>query len=535
MEANGALIYLLGGVAVFMYGIRLLSDHLKRLTENNVRDIFAQLSGKNYLAVLLGILLTIVMQSSGAVTSLLVSLGRAQIINLAQVMGVVIGTAVGSTLTVQLISFNITEWGFGLFTLGFFLFFVAKSHKLKSICAIGMGFGMILWGLEFMQSASNLLKSYPLLLEIFEELNRYPFWSFVVATLFSGFVHSSAVTIGLAMSFAAGGLINLEAAWYWIYGANLGTTSTALMMAVGGNYIGRRIAWAHFFYKLCGVAIFWFFTSQIATWMLGFDSTIIRSIANGHTLFNIVIALIFYPFIPIGVNLIEKLIQPRRGEMGFRAKYLREGEEVPFLVYSQAKREALRLGDLVKHMVEDSILLLKSKNEELEELLKEQDNKVDLLNHQIKMHLVELGGQGTKDLGKSILEVIDFASEFESAADVVVRSIIRLAAKKHSLKLEFSKDGWQEIENFHRAVVETISVSMACFNLENKEVSEKLITMKGKLKGLERQMRESHVERLNLGLKQSIDTSEIHMDVLSEYRRISSLVSSHAYNYRVRE
>ncbi|MCB0393039.1 MAG: Na/Pi cotransporter family protein [Bdellovibrionales bacterium] len=528
MSETSALVTLLGGVAVFMFGMNLASDHLKRLAENRVRDLLGRISNRNYLSIFVGVLLTIILQSSGAVTSLLVSLGRAKVVTLMEVMGVIIGTAIGSTLTVQLISFKVTEFGFGIFAFSFAVYFVVQKSIPKSIASVCMGFGMIFWGLQLMSDGTNVLRENTFLLSAFKTLNDFPIWTMLITTAFTGFVHSSAVVIGLAMSLATSGIITFHDAMYWVYGANIGTTSTALLAAIGGNYVGRRVAWAHFWYKVGSVLVLIGFTSQFVELVDSFSANIGRGIANAHTLFNILAAVIFYPFIPLGVKLITKYIVPKESEQDFKVKFLEDKIEEPLVVIAQARREALRMADIVSAMVCDSITLFKSYNVDLTTSIGDRDNQVDLLHREIKMHLVDLSR--IKGLGSDILELIDFTSDLESAADVVDGGLRRLASKKHRLKLEFSKEGWSDLTQLYSGVIDLMKLSIASFELRDKELAEKVISKKRELRKLERRLRESHIERLNRRLKESMNTSEIHLDVLAEFRRISGLITNHAYN-----
>jgi phosphate:Na+ symporter len=391
-----------------------------------------------------------------------------------------------------------------------------------------MGFGLIFWGLEIMSMGTNVLKNNELLISSFQTLSQYPIWAVLITMTFTGFVHSSAVVIGLAMSLALNGVISFYDAMFWVYGANIGTTSTALMTAIGGNYIGRRVAWAHFWYKVGTVILFVGFTEHFMKFVALFSDNVGREIANAHTLLNIISALIFYPFIPLGVKLITKYIVPKPNEKSFKVKFLDDRSTEPLVIISQAKREAMRMADIVLGMVQDSISLFRAQNPDLIQSVLDRDNQVDLLHREIKMHLVELN-RATGGRGRDVVELIDFTSDLESAADVVDGRLRRLAQKKQNLKVEFSTQGWAEIQELQKGVVELMKLAIASFELHDRELSKKVILKKRELRALERKLRESHIERLNQGLRESMNTSEIHLDVLAEYRRISGLVTNHAY------
>lgn len=530
-ESHSSLMFLAGGMAIFMYGMKIASDYLQKLAANKTRSLMAKLSEKRILAVLVGVALTALLQSSGAVTSMLVGLGTAKVISLPQVMGVIVGTAIGSTLTVQLISFNISQYGLGIFFFSFMVFLLQTKRVIKNIAAVFMGFGLIFFGLELMAYGTIVFKSNPLLIEQIRHLSENPLLAIIVTSAFTAFIHSSSAVIGLAMSLAMGQVITVMDAMYWVYGANIGTTSTALMAAINANYIGKQVAWAHFFYKVGSVLIMYFATEPFVSFVCGASPNYARCIANLHTFFNVISAVMFFPFINVGSRAMEKLIPKSAGDQEFSTKFIHsETYNTPALALAHAQREILRMGDIVLSMVRDSMDLFKGENPELVDSIRERDNQVDLLNREIKLFLVKFETGSTVGVAKNVLQMIDFCSDIEAAADVVDKGICELSRKKQALKLDFSPQGWTELCDFHKTVVEIVSLSLSAAHLNDAELAKQVIEKKRKLRVKEKELRESHLFRLNQGLKESINTSSIHMDLLSELRHCVSLIVNHAYN-----
>lgn len=530
VENHGAVSFILGGLALFMFGMSFASDNLQRLGANQIRKLFNKVSGRNYLAILIGMAMTFFLQSSGAVTSMLVGLGTAEVCNLAQAMGIIVGTAIGSTFTVQLISFNIVQYGLPILAISYMFYFAAKRRIFKDILGVFVGFGMLFCGLELMSAGTAILKNYHYVTEAFLELNKNPLAAIIVTTLFTGLVHSSAVTIGLAMSLATSGIITFQDSLYWVYGANIGTTSTALMAAVGSNYIGKQVAWAHFFYKFGAFFIFYFFTSEINDFFLGWNDDVVRAIANAHTLLNVASALLFYPFINPASKMIQQLFPKSADEKDFKTEFITmETYESAELAYAQARREALRMGDIVLGMLKDSIELFREDDPDLFESIKNRDNQVDLLQREIKLYLAQMADK-TQDLGKPIVRLITYVSDLEHAGDVIDNGLLVLAKKKQALKLEFSHEGWSEIREMHARVVEAATMSLSCFHLQDKELANRVIEKKRDLRKYELKLKESHIDRLNKGLAESINTSSIHLDLLSDFRRIVGLLTNYAYS-----
>lgn len=517
------------GVALFLLGMKMASENLQKLAANRIRDIIGSLAKKPHLGILLGMALTIVLQSSGAVTSMLVGLGSARVITLQQVMSVILGTAIGSTLTVQILSLNISQYGLGLFAIGFFVQFLAKNRQVKAIMSVLMGFGLLFWGLELLQHGTEQLKHVETFGSLLNQLKQNVFITILITAIFTAIVQSSAVTIGLAMSLAGSGFLNLHDTVYWIFGANIGTTATALIASLGGNYVGRQVAWAHCFYKLASVLIFFPFANFLADIVT--SDVVQRDVANINTLFNLLAAIVFFPGIRKGAVLVERYFPPAQHELDYSVKFLKKKDwESPSVVIAHAEREVLRLADVVMSMVENSLELFRHENQELIDSIRKRDDRADLLAREINLYLAQHLEEAPEPHQMQMMRIMNYATDLEAAADVVDNQLLELASKKHHLKVEFSPEGWTELEEMHRAVAQIAALSISCFQRQDMDLAAKVIFHKRNVRKLEKRMRESHISRLVKGRPESINTSSIHFDVLGEYRRLVGLLSNHVYS-----
>lgn len=527
---NSFFIILISGVALFLYGMGLASSSLEKIMAGKITNLLNRLSQSKFLAILTGVVLTTLMQSSGAVTSMLVGLGSARVVNLRQVMGVIIGTAIGTTLTVQLISLDLSQYALPVFAISFAFYFKAKKTIFKNLSLAFMGFALLFFGLKLVTVAAHHFAENPMLTEFFQSVRDNPGYSLLISIVFCAFVQSSAITIGLAMSLAAVKAITFYDAMIWVYGANIGTTSVALIAAAGGNYIGRQVAWANFFYKTISVLIFYPFTQIFIDFLLSFDTTISRSIANAHLIFNILSAIIFFPFINKGAALIEKMF-PKSASEEFGTEFVNmDTYQSSALAVSYANREIMRTADIVLGMIKDSIRLFETNDPKDFDSIKDRDNKVDFLYRETKMFLLDHANKSNTVVHQNVMNMIMFLSDLERAADAIDINILALAIKKNALKLEFSGEGWNEIRNMHEQVVKVAAMAVNAY--QNRELCEDAIQLKRELAKMEITLRENHISRLNRGLNTSINTSSIHLDLLSEYRRIASLLVNHAYSQR---
>ncbi len=527
---NSYLVILFGGVCIFLYGMSIASQSLEVLMSGRISLLLNRLSSSHFLAIVIGISLTTLLQSSGAVTSMLVGLGSAKVISLPQVMGVIIGTAIGSTLTVQLISLDLGQYALPTLILAFSVYFFSKKPGLKTIASVFIGFSFLFLGLQLISTAAHHYSNLESLKDTIQVVKSNPHLSLFLSIVFCAFVQSSAVTVGLVMSLVQAGVLTLDDAMFWVYGANIGTTSTALIAAVGSNHIGRQVAWAHFFYKSLSVVIFLIgpIHDQFVKLLQQFQTSAAREVANGHLIFNLLSAAIFFPFIRPASRFIEKLF-PKNPKEDFTAEYLSMNNyQSTALAVSYANREIMRTADIVLSMIQDSLNLFDHADPSLIESIKDRDNKVDYLYRETKMFLLDHANKSSTAVHQGIMNMIMFLSDLERAADSIDINLVTLAIKKNALKLEFSREGWDEIKQMHAQVIRVASMAINAYN--NKELCEEAIQLKRDLARLEIQLRENHISRLNRGLRESINTSSIHLDLLSEYKRMASLLCSHAYN-----
>ncbi len=525
---HSALIMTLGGVAIFMLGMNIASENLQKLASDRIRDIVTFMAKKPIYGVFLGIGLTMILQSSGAVTSMLVGLGSAGMISLSQVMSVILGTALGSTITVQILSFDIAKFGLPVFAVFFFVNYLTRRRTLKTFAAAMMGFGMLFFGLEVIRIGTEGLGSMDQFQQLVQTLKENPWASVMLAAFFTAVVASSAVTILLGMTLTAHGQITLADCVYWIFGANIGTTATALIAAAGGNYVGRQVAWAHSLYKIASVILFFPFASQIAE--LFSTGVVERDIANINTAYNLVAALVFLPFVKKGADFVEKLFPPHHDEVQFSVRYLKKSDwESPSVTMAHAEREAFRMSDIVTSMIEDSLTLFRREDPELIESIRRRDDNADLLARELNLYLAQQIEKADENLRNQMLNLMYWVTDLEAAADVVDNQLLELAQKKHLLKVDFSDDGWKDLVEISNAVAQIAHMAIACYQTQDKDLAAKVIFHKRNIRKLEQKMRENHVTRLVKGTPESIRTSSIHLDVLGEYRRIVGLLSNHVY------
>jgi phosphate:Na+ symporter len=523
------LLALFGGTALLLYGIRLSGDSLQRAIGGRLRQMLTVMSRTRLAAVVSGALVTSIIQSSAATTLMLIGFVAAGLMTFRQTLGVILGADLGTTLTVQLIAFRVTDYALLLVGVGFAGTFLARRSTPKDLGQAVLGLGLMFLGLKLVLDGVAPLKSNPLAIDLLEAATATPIIAVLAAAFFSALVSSSAATIGLALALATQELITLPGAVAIVLGANVGTCATALAASVGATAEAKRVAVAHIAFKLLGAALVFPLIGPFTAVVAVTAADPARQVANAHTLFNLGISLLFLPFTPAAAWAIERLVpQGPTEETPFRTKYLDERAlDQPSLALGQAHREAMRMADVVQGMLRDALMAFRSDSMAMIEEIEKRDDQVDFLEREIKLFLARLGREAMgPELSRKEIGMISFIGNLENIGDIIDKNLMELARKKYYQGRRFSEAGWAEIQEFHGLASKNLERAIAAFAATDKALAQEVLDQRPLMRSRERELRESHLGRLRAGLAESLETSEIHLDILTNLKRISSHVSA---------
>ncbi len=528
-SADLVLFSILGGTALLLYGVRLVGEGLQRAAGTRLRHLLSTLTGNRFKALLVGAGVTAVLQSSSATTVMLVGFASAGLLSLRQTIGVILGADIGTTVTVQLLAFDLLALSPLVVFIGWLLWAIGRNTARYVGQAI-LGFGFLFLGMKLVADGTAPLAQSALFADVLAALTGQPLLLLLIAALFSGVVRSSAATIGFALSLAAAGVLSLAGAIPIIFGANIGTAATALIAAVGQNAEARRVAAAHAAFKVVGVALFFPFISPFADLVARTAPDVPRQIANAHSIFNIAVAALFLPLSEWAAGIFTRLI-PQTAPTTIGAMYLNDQTlDTPAVALGQAVRETLRMGDVVVSSLKESIIVLEKNDEALMRQVITRDDLIDRLEEDIKQFLVKLGAQQlTEEQAERETALIFVIANLEEIGDVVEKGLMELAEKKIRGGHSFSQQGWGEIHDVHGKVVENLELALSALAAQDPSIAEKVIRHKSRINLLERQLRQSHIDRLHSGLRESIDTSSLHLDLLANLKRANSLAAGIAY------
>jgi phosphate:Na+ symporter len=523
------LLALFGGTALLLYGIRLSGDSLQRAIGGRLRQFLTVMSRTRLAAVFSGALVTSIIQSSAATTLMLIGFVSAGLMSFRQTLGVILGADIGTTLTVQLIAFRVTEYSLLLVGVGFAITFVARRSTARDVGQAILGLGLLFLGLKLILDGVAPLKENQLALELLQVAAESPLIAVLAAALFSALVTSSAATIGLALALASQGLISLPGAVAIVLGANIGTCATALAASIGATAEAKRVAIAHIAFKVLGAALVFPIIGPFSDVVAATASDAARQVANAHTFFNLGISLVFLPFTPLAARVIETLVPDDQHEdTPFRTKYLDERSlDQPSLALGQAHREALRMADVTQAMLRDALGAFRSDTLASIEDIEKRDDQLDFLEREIKLFLARVGRQAMgSDLSRKEIGMISFIGNLENIGDIIDKNLMELARKKHYQGRRFSEAGWAEIQEFHGLVSKNLERGITAFAANDRSLAQEVLDQRPFMRSRERELRESHLGRLRAGLAESLETSEIHLDILTNLKRVSSHVSA---------
>src|SRR6266542_3744904 len=524
-----SLLALFGGLALLLYGMQLIGEGLQRAAGGHLRHLLTSMTRNRLAAVGSGALVTAIIQSSSATTLMLIGFVSAGLLSFRQSLGVILGADIGTTFTVQLLAFKIQEFSLLLVGAGFAVSFFARRGAAKSVGIAILGFGFVFLGMKVMTDGLAPLAGNELARQVLVALSANPLFGLLAGAALSASMASSAATIGLALSLANQGILSLAGAVPVVLGANIGTCATALAASLRSSSDARRVAAAHIAFKVLGVALVFPFIHPLASLVAHTASDTARQIANAHTLFNVAISALFLPFAPWAARAITAMVpEQERGDNPFKTRYLDDRYlDQPALAIGHATREALRMGDVAQGMLRDAMTALRTDNQELLEDGERRDDQLDYLEREIKLFLSRLGRETmSPDLAQKEISLISFIGNLENIGDIIDKNLMELARKKLYQGRRFSEAGEAELIEFHALVSNNLERAIAGFAANDRSLAQEVLDQRPMVRQRERELRDSHLMRLRRGLAESLETSEIHLDVLTNLKRISSHVTA---------
>lgn len=528
----------LGGLALFLTGINMMSEGLRKSFGNRLQNILTTSTGNHFKGLSTGAFLSVITQSSSAVSVMLISFVDSNLLKFGRTMAVIMGAALGTTITIQLIAFNVTDYALVLVGMGFVLEFLWKKTLIKNIGHSLLGTGLLFLGLYIMSESIVPLKSYDPFYNALLMMEN-PLAGVLAGCIITALTQSSSMFIGIVVILGGQGLLSLEAAISMLLGSNLGTSVTALIASVGRTTDAKKVAVAHSLYRIVGIlfVIGWIgpFADLVRHLTISSagdipGSEIPRQIANSHTLFYLLFTAVSLPLTNLYVKATHVILKGReepeyaRMEARFLDKSL---FETPSVALNLSRRETARMVHLVQDMLNDILLPFLTKERAVLSNIRKLEDVINFLQKEIQTYTIRL--ISNQNDGRIIAEgykIIAVSKECEQIADIIATNLLPKAEKWVDESAEFSNEGKKEIILFQNESQQILNDVLHSFEANDPESARKAKKSYKQIMKKALEFEKSHYQRLREQNPQSLTSSEIHIELIG----MLNAIARHASN-----
>ena len=537
LEALKIALQLFGGLALFIYGMNFMSEGLQKAAGEKMKSILALLTRNVFIGVLAGAAATAVLQSSGAVTVMVIGFVSANLMNLRQAISIIMGANIGTCVTAQLVAFNIGDYSWAFVIVGFIMYFFIRDHeKITDFGQAIFAFGILFSGLNIMAAAMEPLAQSQMFSQLMLKVADMPLLGIIVGAVMTTVVQSSSASIAVLQNLAAtagpdgvSSIIGLTGAIPILFGTNIGSTTTALLASIGGTVNARRTALSHMIFNLVGTLLFIWFTPYIADFVAAISPSgdeldvISRQIANAHMSFNVATTIVFLPLIGVLAAFVTKLIPDSKAEEYdvMKPVYLDYNVlEQPFAAIHLATRELSRMAEITAEMIVQTKKAFLGNDLESADKVMELEDIVNHLQDAITKYLSSIFSieTVTEHQARTISGLLHVASDVEHIGDNC-KNITEFAVEKIENSYEFSDTAYAEIYQCFDHGSKMVSNAIKALQTGNTDLAYVIKDQEVELDTLEETLREHHMERLNTR-KCSPEFTVIYTDVIHNIERI---------------
>jgi len=531
LDIQQMIFEFLGGLGIFLFGIKFMGDGLQKSAGDKLRDILDRFTTNPLMGVLAGIIVTVLIQSSSGTTVITVGLVSAGFMTLRQAIGVIMGANIGTTITAFIIGIDIGEYALPIIALGSILIFFFKSNKITSFGQIVFGFGALFYGLELMSGGMKPLRSLEAFHELTVNMSSNPILGVVIGTVFTVIVQSSSATIGILQGLFAENLINLDAALPVLFGDNIGTTITAVLASIGASVAARRAAATHVLFNLIGTTIFMIFLipyTKLIAYLQGVLSLNEEmTIAFSHGIFNATNTILQLPFIAVLAWIVTKLIPGDDSLVDYKAKHLDPNFilQSPSIALGQAKEEVLRMGQFALKGLEEASYFANTRQSKHGESAYQLESAINNLDRKITDYLIQLATSplSTHDSEEHTI-LMDTVRDIERIGDHF-ENIVELVEFQITNKVKVTDQAMSDLGEMFNLTISTVKEALQSLDHKDLDAARHVVEKENQIDKMERTLRKQHILRLNEG-KCSGSAGIVYVDIISNLERIGD----HAVN-----
>lgn len=515
------IVNLFAGLAIFLYGMNVMSDALQKAAGNRMKNLLEILTRNRVLAVLVGTVITAIIQSSSATTVMVVGLVNAGIMKLSQAVGVIMGANIGTTMTAQLIAFKFNDIVPFALIIGAILILFGKKKTHKQLGELVLGFGLLFMGMNYMSDAMKPLGEVPEFTQFMVDLQHNPILGVFAGFLLTAIVQSSSATIGILQALASQGLVPIEAALPILFGDNIGTCITAILASIGTNLTAKRAALIHLTFNVIGTIVFLIILGPVTEIIKLLSLDPVRQIANAHTLFNVTNTIVQLPFAAILVTFVTKALPGKVEEDPTKLVYLDERIlETPSVAVVQIIKEIIRMADIARANMKKAIDAILNGDEKLIEEVYADEKAINVLERKITEYLLAVSHQAiSPQQSKRVAALFNTVHDVERIGDHA-ENLAELAQFKIDNKIVFSKTAVKELKEIFSVVDKAIETALYALQHDDKEKVAEVDRYENKVDELRDILRESHIKRLNNN-ECNINAGVIFLDIVTNLERIA--------------
>jgi phosphate:Na+ symporter len=527
------LLDLTGGVALLLWGLHMVHSGIVRAFGSDLRRFLGMALRNRFAAFLAGIFVTALLQSSTATGLMTASFVTGGTVDLIPALAIMLGANVGTTLIVQVLSFNVSAIAPVLFLVGVITFKRGSQTRTRDLGRVAIGVGIMVLSLHILLDTLAPAENAPAVRALLGAMTGDPLLCLLMAAALTWAAHSSVTVVLLVMSLAYSNFITPVAALALILGANLGSAINPLVEGSrGDNPASRRLPLGNLLNRVVGCALVLPFLNPIAEGLAWLEPNPSRMAADFHTAFNLALALVFiFPLRPLATLLTRLLPERVQPSDPSTPLYLDEPAlGTPSVALACAARETLHIGDIIEGMLRRTMTALMTDDRKMVEEICRMDDAVDRLDEAVKLYVTKLTRESLnqRDAHRA-MEIISFSINLEHVGDIIDKNLMELAAKKIKRKVVFSTEGAAELQSFHQEVVDNLKLAFSVFMSGDVKIARLLVNEKATLRAAEFAAAESHLARLRDGRPESIESSSLHLDILRDLKRIHSHICSVAY------
>ena len=536
MNISGMVLGLIGGLGLFLYGMTLMSDSLEKAAGAKLRGILELFTKNRYVGIIVGVVFTAIIQSSSAATVMVVSFVNAGLMTLYQAIGVIYGANIGTTVTSQLVSFNLSQYAPVFIMAGVLMLMIFKNPTVKKAGEVVIGFGILFLGISTMSSSMGALKELPAIQNLFMSLDNR-FFALLLGLAITAIVQSSSVTVSIVLLLAQQGLLPLKICFFIILGCNIGACMSAMLASLSGKKNAKRAALIHLLFNIIGSIIMAVILLIGSDWIEALimhisGGNLGRCVANTHTIFKVFQVIILMPFMSWIVKL-TYLIVPGEDddeEDEYEMKYIGDGDRLSSATaIPQACSEISHMGEIAIGNLEKALDALLIKDDKAAKEVFEVEKRIDYMNKEITDYLVK-ANQISLPVGdrKKLGALFHVVSDIERVGDHA-ENIAEDVEKLIDMKEDINGMAGDEIRRMQEMTVKILHLSMDMFNLEDDSHLQEILDLENAIDAKERELQDLHVKCLTTG-ECSAQVGMMFSDLASNLERVADHATNIAFS-----